>query len=96
MKRNDFLPLKEVLKNVLNEERFKGKLDERKLIEHWSNIVGEIILKETKQIYIKNRKLFVKIDSPFAKNDLIYRRKELTKKLNTHVDASVIDDIIFL
>lgn len=96
MKRNDFLPLKEVLKNVLNEERFKGKLDERKLIEHWSNIVGEIILKETKQIYIKNRKLFVKIDSPFAKNDLIYRRKELTKKLNTYVDASVIDDIIFL
>lgn len=96
MKRNDFQSIKEILREVLKEERFRTKLGEAKIIEHWATAVGDIMAKETTRIYIKNRKLFVKINSPMAKNDLLYRRKELIKTLNNHVNDSIIDDIIFI
>ncbi|MBO5133355.1 MAG: DUF721 domain-containing protein [Paludibacteraceae bacterium] len=96
MKRTDFQPIKEILKDILKEERFRSKLGEAQIIEYWEIAVGATIGKETERIFIKNRKLFVKIGSPMAKNDLLYRRKELIKTLNNYVNDSIIDDIIFI
>lgn len=96
MNRSNFQSIKDVLKDVLKEDRFRTKLGEAKLIEYWGKAVGETIEKETSNLYIKNKKLFVKISSPLAKNDLMYRRKELINILNNHVEENIINDIIFL
>ena len=55
-----------------------------------------MIAKHTKDLYIKNKKLFIRIDSPALKNELTYSRSTLMEKLNEATGANVIEEIVFL
>lgn len=88
--------LKETILQILKKYALEEKLDEKRLIHSWDDITGSMISKYTKDLYIKNQKLFVKIDSPALKNELIYARTKLMEKLNESVGKEVIREIIFL
>ncbi|MBQ2166256.1 MAG: DUF721 domain-containing protein, partial [Bacteroidaceae bacterium] len=51
--------------------------------------------KYTGDIFIKNQTLYVQIRSSVLKQDLMMSRQALVKRLNEHINAQVITDIIF-
>lgn len=89
-----------LLKNAIDEwlktNHFDEKLNETKLISSWEKVTGKLIARHTDNLYIKNRELFVKVDSAALKNELTYMKSKLLKKLNTAAGAEVIDDIRFI
>lgn len=89
-------PLGEVLKEFLKTYRLEEKVNERKLINAWEAIVGDMIARHTENLYIKRKILFVKLDSPALKNELSYAREKITKSLNTAVGRKVIEDVKFI
>jgi len=54
-----------------------------------------MVAKHTKDLHIRNKVLFVKIDSPALRNELSYARESIVKSLNEEVKTVVIDDIVF-
>ncbi len=89
-------PLGEVIREMIGNYRLEGRLNEVKLIHSWENVVGGMIARHTKDLKIKNRRLFVQIDSPALKNELSYIRSEILEKLNHAVGAKVIDEVVFV
>jgi predicted nucleic acid-binding Zn ribbon protein len=73
----------------------EDKLNETRLIRSWETVVGKVIAKHTKELKIRNRILFVKIDSSALKNELSYQKEKILNALNGEVEAKVIDDIVF-
>ena len=63
--------------------------------EHMSEVMGQGIMKYTGDIFIKNQTLYVQIRSSVLKQDLMMSRQALVKRLNEHINAQVITDIIF-
>ena len=88
--------LGEVIREFLKQYNLEGKIEERKLLNSWPSIVGPMIERHTRNLYIKNRILFVKLDSPALTNELSYAREKITKSLNEAVGSEVIKDVKFV
>jgi hypothetical protein len=48
----------------------------------------------TKSIYVKDRKLFVKIHSSVMRNELTMIKPDIIRRLNETAGSEVIDDVI--
>jgi predicted nucleic acid-binding Zn ribbon protein len=96
MKISNDRPLKEVLQELIETYHLEGKLNEVKAVHSWENVVGEMIARHTKDLYIRSGKLFVKIDSPALKHELTYSSSVIIEKLNAEAGCKVVQEIVFL
>ena len=83
-----------ILKN-LRAQGLETPLQQKRLIEAWPEVMGEMIAGYTKELYIKNQTLHVRLTNPALRADLSMMRPEIVKKLNAIVDTQVIVDIRF-
>lgn len=95
MRRNDAEKLGDILRRYLRQESLESPLNEQRLIDSWSGIVGPSIARYTRQLYIKNQILYVHLSSSVLRQELMMGRELLVKKLNESVGANVIYNIIF-
>jgi len=68
---------------------------QKRLVESWPEVAGELIARYTTEVNISNQTLYVKLSMPALRADLSMRRMEFVKKLNDHVGAQIIADIRF-
>jgi predicted nucleic acid-binding Zn ribbon protein len=73
----------------------ESPLNEQRLITGWHELLGPTISRYTGEIYIRNQVLYVHFTSSVIRQELIMERKNLVRKLNEKVGASVIVDIVF-
>jgi len=65
-------------------------------IEHlWPELVGPEVAAHTRVIKVDLGRLFVAVDSPVWRQELLFHRSEFLQKLNTALGESVISDIMF-
>ena len=83
------------IKEFLQAYRLDQKMNEKKLIHSWEKIVGKMIAHHTRDLAIRNKILFVRIDSSALKNELSYQKEKIMNSLNEEVNAKVIEDIVF-
>jgi len=95
LKRNNERPLKAAIEEFLKLYRLDDKLNETRLIHCWEQVVGDMVAKHTLKLSVKNKKLFVKIDSSPLRNELMYMRDKIVKELNKEVGSVVIDEVVF-
>ncbi|MBI4929211.1 MAG: DUF721 domain-containing protein [Bacteroidetes bacterium] len=88
-------PLKDAIGSFLKSSRLSGKLAEQKIIDGWEKHMGKMIAKHTKEISIRNKKLYLHLDSAPLKQELFYSREKLIKILNEEAGEEVILDIVF-
>ena len=94
MRRNKTLSLAEVLQDYVKKMHFEDKLLEVNALNVWESVVGQTINRHTKNIYIKDGVLFVKLDSSVVRNELAMLKQPLMKKINETVGAEVVSDIV--
>jgi len=94
-KSNEFT-LKEAIEQLLNAYRMNGKINETRIIQAWEQICGAMISRHTENMYIKNRVLYIKVDSAALRNELSFAKTKLVNALNKTVKEKVIDEIAFL
>jgi hypothetical protein len=95
MMRSNDQSLGEAIKEFLHSYRLEDKLNETRLIQSWEKIVGALVSKHTNGLYIKNKILFVHIDSCALRNELNYSREKIIRELNQEATTKVIEDIVF-
>jgi predicted nucleic acid-binding Zn ribbon protein len=88
--------LGDAIREMIEAYGMKGKLSEANLVDSWEEVVGAMISKHTKDLYIKRKKLFVKVDSPALKNELTYNRTTIMESLNEAAGGEIIEEIVFL
>lgn len=93
-KRNTEL-LRDIIGQVLKTNHLDKQLNEKRLIEAWPKVLGENIMKYTSDLSIKNKVLYVSLNSSVLRHDLFISREEIKTSLNKNVGAEVINNIIF-
>lgn len=94
MRRKQTLPLAEIIKQVLKEQRLERPLLERRIIDAWPLVLGQNIMMYTTNLEIRNKVLYVQISSSVLRNDLFISRSEIKDALNKYVGEIVISDIV--
>ena len=95
MKRKNTEKLNNVIYQYLRENGLETPLNEFRAIQAWSSIVGPAISKYTTDIKIYNQTMFVSISSSVVRNELLMKRTTLIKRVNDHVGAQVITQLVF-
>lgn len=88
--------LKEAIEQLLHAYRIKDKLDEVKLISSWEEIMGKAIANRTSELFIKNRSLYLRLESAALKKELMMMKTRIVEMLNEKAGKSIIDGVIFL
>jgi predicted nucleic acid-binding Zn ribbon protein len=88
--------LKEAIDRFLKEYNLEGKLNETRLVNSWEKVAGKLIARHTKEIFVKDRVLYIKTDIAALKQELTYQKSKLIAKLNKAAGASIIEDIRFI
>jgi predicted nucleic acid-binding Zn ribbon protein len=87
-------PLKEVIEEYLAAFKLDSKLTELKLVGSWEKIMGRTIAKHTQEIYIKNKILYLKLNSSVLRNELSFGKEKIIQLMNQEVGAEVIVDVV--
>lgn len=79
----------------LRQTGLETPLLQRRIINAWEEVAGELVARYTVEKRIYNQILMVKISNPALRADLSMMRSQLVKSLNNKVGATVIYDIKF-
>ena len=88
--------LKEAIEQMMQVYKIKRKYEETGVTAHWADLVGKYVANRTKEVFISNKKLFVRIESSVIKNELMMMRTEIINKINEESKDVLVEEIIFL
>ncbi len=87
--------MREAIEQFKKAFGIERKLDEAALMDSWDSVVGKGIAKQTEQLSIKNRVLYVRLNSSVVRNELMMAREKIKDALNREVGKEVITDVVF-
>jgi predicted nucleic acid-binding Zn ribbon protein len=92
--KNEFKSVGQAIRDLLNSYKLTNKFDEATLISSWERIAGKPIAKRTKKIYIRNKVLFVELDSPSMKHDFSLHKAQVLDLFKKEFGSNIITDIV--
>ncbi len=95
IKRNNLYSLKEAIEQLIQVYGYNDKLLETTLIDSWEDVVGGVYAAHTENLRVKAKTLYVKVDVPALRQELMMQRSELVKRLNDKAGKKVIEEIVF-
>ena len=95
MFKRDVKNIKELILKNLREQGLETPLLQKRLIDAWPTVAGEVINNYTDDLTIRNQTLYVHLTSPALRQDLSMQRSYYVKRLNDYVGSQVIADIRF-
>lgn len=96
MRRTNDKSLKEAIEQMMQVYKIKRKFDETGIIAQWPELVGKSVANRTKELFIHDKKLFLRIESSVIKNELMQMRMQIMDKINNEAKSILVEEIIFL
>lgn len=96
MNRGKDLTMKEAINQMLDVYKLRRKYDETSLITAWPELIGQAIANRTTQLYIRDKKLYVKVESAVIKHELMLMRTQILGRMNEYVGKVVVEELVLL
>ncbi|RNI26966.1 DUF721 domain-containing protein [Rufibacter latericius] len=96
MRKADTISLKDSIDAMLKAYKLNGKLSEVQLVSSWEKIMGKAISMKTQEVFVRNRKLYVRLTSAPLKHELNMAKGKVMTLINLEMGEQVVDDVIFL
>lgn len=94
MRRSHTQSIGEVLREYVEAMKMRRRLKESRISKYWTELVGEYAASLTRRIFIKDRVLFVYLDSSILRNDLMMMREKLLNGLNEKAGEEIVTKIV--
>ncbi len=91
---SDAISLGEALKKFLEKSRIKNSIQTMQIEDHWLKLMGETIAKYTDRIEIKNGTLFIYTEVAPLKNELVFQKELIVKRINESLGDDVVTDVV--
>jgi predicted nucleic acid-binding Zn ribbon protein len=85
-----------IIRKTLKELGIEKPIQQYEALQIWPRIAGEKISSVTEPRHIANGKLFIKVKNAAWRNELVFHRLELLKKINQQLGHSVIKEIVLI
>jgi len=95
-KPHDIQHIGQAIRDLLAEYHLKPRFDEANVVSSWEKIAGKPVAKHTRRIYIRNKVLFIELDSPSMKSDLSFHKNHLLKLIEKEFGADVLKEIVLM
>jgi predicted nucleic acid-binding Zn ribbon protein len=93
-RKKEAAPLEAAFNELLKAYRLEDKFKEKLLISSWGEIVGRTIADRTTSVFIREKKLFVKLSSGPIKKELMLNRSKVLILIEEKVGKGVVDELV--
>ncbi len=87
--------LGEVIDKLMKAYRLDGKLKEMDVIDAWGEMMGLAVSNRTKSILIRNKTLFLTMDSAVMRDELSYGKSVIIQRINEKAGFEMITNVFF-
>ena len=96
MRKTNEQSIKEVLKALVDHYRLRSRLTQTEVAQIWARTMGPVIANYTRDLKVRNKKLFVTIDSAPLRQELTMGRAKILKILNEELgeEEKQLNDVI--
>ena len=88
-------PLKEVIDRWLKAYKLDGKMKEIEVVNAWPELMGTAVAHRTKEISIRNKTLYLKMESSVMRDELAHGKSIIIQRVNDYAGSEIINDIWF-
>jgi predicted nucleic acid-binding Zn ribbon protein len=93
-KSNTPKPLKDALKDFLDDYPHRKRLKRGMILSLWEETVGERIAEQAENVHFEHGNLVVHVKNPAWRQEIHMKRFSIAKKLNEKVDEKIIKEIV--
>jgi predicted nucleic acid-binding Zn ribbon protein len=86
--------LGDAMKYFLNHSRLKGSIQALQIEDVWEQIMGKTIAKYTDKIQIQGKTLYITTSMAPLKQELLYQKDNILKRVNETLGENVIKDVV--
>jgi predicted nucleic acid-binding Zn ribbon protein len=93
-RKSNLIKLGDAINQLFKEEKLDVKISRFTVKNSWKEIVGEVIAKNTSEIFFNDKVIFVTLTSAALKHELSFRKTEMVNNINKFCGYKLIDDIV--
>lgn len=86
----------EAIKRMLEESNWKERYQVTKLKQDWEQLMGRTVARYTDEMYVQDKKLFIRTNVAALKKELSFNKHLLIAKINQYFEEEVIREVIIL
>jgi hypothetical protein len=86
--------LKDALKKFLDQSRLKGDVQALQIGEVWEKLMGKTIARYTESIKIIHHTLFITTSQGPLKQELMYQKENIIKRVNEALGEHTIKEVV--
>ncbi len=94
-RKSEISPMKQAIEEMLKSYKIDRKFNQTSLVKSWGAIMGAPIANRTTELFIKDKTLFVTLNSAPLKQELTIGKKKVLELFRKEFGEDVIDEIIF-
>lgn len=95
-RRSKATPMKDAIEALLKTFDLKKKFNETYLVAFWEKMMGKYISSRTREVYVKNKVLYLKIDSAPLRQELFMAKSKVIDIINKETGETTVEDVVFL
>lgn len=88
-------PLGQVFGQLFRDLGIDKAIRQNMAVSRWDEVVGERISQVSQAQRIENGVLFVRVESPVWRNELVFMKNNLIENINTALKSNIVKDIKF-
>ncbi|MCF2487049.1 DUF721 domain-containing protein [Dyadobacter sp. CY347] len=89
-------PLKDAIDQMLDKYRLRNRFDQSYVVAHWEKIMGSAIATRTKTVYIKEKTLFLQIESAPLRDELFRAKAKIIELINREMGSELLEEVVFI
>jgi len=91
---NDHLPMNDLLKSFVKDNKLEKGLDNVNVSEAWFSVMGSGVKSYTTEIYFRNETLYVRLSSSVLREELSYGNQKIISLLNEYLKKQLVNKLV--
>ena len=83
-----------MLNDFMNQDKISDGIFNVKINEAWKKSVEKNVYKYTKSVNLKDNILYIEVDNPILKQEILYSKQKIIDMLNEEINEKIINKII--
>jgi len=95
VKKTTLIPLKDILAELLKSADLPFNPEDGLIWRIWDEVAGEAVARNAQPLWVKNRRLRVKVSDPIWLQELSFMEESLRNRLNARLGRKAVEKIEF-
>ena len=94
MSRTKEIKLGDAIRAFLREEGVETPLNEYRAEQAWATVMGDVVARYTQSVNVRGGILYVQVSNAALRQELMMQRVQIVARINQHVGAQVLQQVV--